>query len=33
FEEAQRAITKSQAVVLYKGDLVIGGGIIREAFD
>ncbi|MDD2446850.1 MAG: tRNA 2-thiouridine(34) synthase MnmA [Tissierellia bacterium] len=33
FEEPQRAITKSQAVVLYKGDLVIGGGIIREAFD
>ncbi|MBO5891370.1 MAG: tRNA 2-thiouridine(34) synthase MnmA [Oscillospiraceae bacterium] len=28
FEEPQRAITPGQAVVLYDGDLVIGGGII-----
>lgn len=33
FEEPQRAITKSQAVVFYKGDLVIGGGIIKDVFD
>lgn len=30
FEQPQRAITKGQAVVLYDGDLVIGGGVIRE---
>lgn len=30
FEEAQRAITPGQAVVLYDGDQVIGGGTIRE---
>lgn len=29
FEEAQRAITKGQALVLYDGDLVVGGGTIR----
>ena len=33
FEEPQRAITKSQAVVFYNQDLVVGGGIIREIFD
>lgn len=30
FEEPQRAITPGQAVVLYDGNLVIGGGTIRE---
>ena len=28
FDEPQRAITKGQAVVLYDGDTVVGGGII-----
>lgn len=28
FEEPQRAITKGQAVVLYDGDIVVGGGTI-----
>ena len=28
FEQPQRAITKGQAVVLYDGDLVVGGGVI-----
>lgn len=28
FDEEQRAITKGQSVVLYDGDIVIGGGII-----
>ena len=31
FEEPQRAITTGQAVVLYDGDLVLGGGTIAEA--
>ncbi len=30
FDEAQRAITKGQSVVLYDNDLVVGGGIITE---
>ena len=30
FEEAQRALTPGQAVVLYDGDTVLGGGTIRE---
>ena len=29
FDEPQRAIAKGQAVVLYDGDVVIGGGIIK----
>ncbi len=29
FDEPQRAITRGQAVVLYRGDTVIGGGTIR----
>ena len=28
FDEPQRAVTKGQAVVLYDGDIVVGGGII-----
>jgi tRNA-specific 2-thiouridylase len=31
FDEPQRAITPGQAVVLYDGDLVIGGGTILQA--
>ena len=30
FDEPQRAITPGQAVVLYDGDTVIGGGTITE---
>lgn len=30
FDEPQRAITKGQAVVLYDGDVVVGGGTIKE---
>lgn len=30
FDEPQRALTPGQAVVLYDGDVVVGGGIIRE---
>ena len=30
FDEPQRAITAGQAVVLYDGDLVVGGGIITQ---
>ena len=29
FDEPQRAITKGQAVVLYDGDVVVGGGTIK----
>ena len=28
FDEPQRAITRGQAVVLYDGDVVVGGGTI-----
>ena len=30
FDEPQRAITRGQAVVLYDGDVVVGGGTIVE---
>lgn len=33
FDQPQRAITVGQAVVLYDGDTVIGGGVIRGATD
>ena len=32
FDASQRAITPGQAVVLYQGDLVVGGGTIIESF-
>ncbi|MCX7635779.1 MAG: tRNA 2-thiouridine(34) synthase MnmA, partial [Syntrophales bacterium] len=31
FDSPQEAVTPGQSVVVYDGDLVIGGGIIREA--
>ncbi|MCD7868350.1 MAG: tRNA 2-thiouridine(34) synthase MnmA [Clostridiales bacterium] len=33
FEKPQRAITRGQAVVLYDGDLVVGGGIIEKNYN
>ena len=29
FDELQRAITKGQSVVLYDGDVIVGGGTIK----
>ena len=31
FLEPQRAVTSGQSVVLYQGELVVGGGIITSA--
>ena len=33
FDEPQRALTPGQTVVLYNGDIVIGGGCIRSVQD
>ena len=33
FREPQRAVTPGQSVVLYRGDLVLGGGIIEKAWN
>ncbi|MCE2503879.1 MAG: tRNA 2-thiouridine(34) synthase MnmA [Chlorobi bacterium] len=33
FDEPRRSITPGQSVVLYEGDDVVGGGVIREAVD
>ena len=33
FDEPQRAITTGQAVTLYEGDLVLGGGIITNVLE
>jgi len=30
FRQPQRAITSGQAVVLYDGDTVLGGGVIED---
>jgi len=30
FREEQESITPGQAVVLYRGDAVLGGGVIEE---
>ena len=33
FDQPQRAVTPGQSVVLYDGDTVVGGGIIRRTLD
>ena len=32
FEQPQRAITPGQTVVLYQGDMVVGGGTITQTY-
>ncbi|EIA26011.1 tRNA-specific 2-thiouridylase mnmA, partial [Candidatus Arthromitus sp. SFB-co] len=32
FDDPQRAMTCGQSLVLYQGDLVLGGGIMRKYF-
>lgn len=33
FDEPQRAVTPGQAVVLYDGEIVVGGGTIKKTFN
>ena len=33
FDNPRQSITRGQSVVMYEGDDVVGGGVIREAFD
>lgn len=33
FDQPQRAVTPGQSVVLYDGDVMVGGGIIRRTLD